>query len=397
MNKVKTLLAIGLTVMTFALAGPLSAADVETRKDFSVAGKILEVDNLAGSVKLLEAKGDKFEIQATVKADKSAGLTATEIADLIGFYSVKEGSKHKFRVLYPVDDYRKYTYRDGSNRGNNSTRVRYQKKRVSVSSKARSDALNVHVDLVIRVPNGSSLRVKNRVGPIKGNGLQAKLNLDTGSGEISIEKSQGSLRADTGSGRVTVVAYTGDILANTGSGSVTGTDVEGNVSADPGSGSVTVTDVDGDVNADTGSGSVELNNVHAEEIFVDTGSGRVILNNVSGSLRVDTGSGSVTAKKFLAGEIVDVDTGSGNIAIAGDLGAVRKLRLDTGSGGVRVKTNQALNMVLRIETGSGGIDVDLPDLSNVTSKDNQFEAQIGRGDGQGIIDTGSGSVTVSMK
>ena len=379
MNKVKTLLAIGLTVMTFALAGPLSAADVETRKDFSVAGKILEVDNLAGSVKLLEAKGDKFEIQATVKADKSAGLTATEIADLIGFYSVKNGSKHKFRVLYPVDDYRKYTYRDGSNRGNNSTRVRYQKKRVSVSSKARSDALNVHVDLVIRVPNGSSLRVKNRVGPIKGNGLQAKLNLDTGSGEISIEKSQGSLRADTGSGRVTVVAYTGDILANTGSGSVT------------------VTDVDGDVNADTGSGSVELNNVHAEEILVDTGSGRVILNNVSGSLRVDTGSGSVTAKKFLAGEIVDVDTGSGNIAIAGDLGAVRKLRLDTGSGGVRVKTNQALNMVLRIETGSGGIDVDLPDLSNVTSKDNQFEAQIGRGDGQGIIDTGSGSVTVSMK
>ncbi|MCH8895599.1 MAG: DUF4097 family beta strand repeat protein [Proteobacteria bacterium] len=379
MNKVKTLLAIGLTVMTFALAGPLSAADVETRKDFSVAGKILEVDNLAGSVKLLAAKGDKFEIQATVKADKSAGLTATEIADLIGFYSVKEGSKHKFRVLYPVDDYRKYTYRDGSNRGNNSTRVRYQKKRVSVSSKARSDALNVHVDLVIRVPNGSSLRVKNRVGPIKGNGLQAKLNLDTGSGEISIEKSQGSLRADTGSGRVTVVAYTGDILADTGSGSVT------------------VTDVDGNVNADTGSGSVELNNVHAEEILVDTGSGRVILNNVSGSLRVDTGSGSVTAKKFLAGEIVDVDTGSGNIAIAGDLGAVRKLRLDTGSGGVRVKTDQALNMVLRIETGSGGIDVDLPDLSNVTSKDNQFEAQIGRGDGQGIIDTGSGSVTVSMK
>ena len=68
MNKTKTLLAIALTVMAFTLAGPLSAADVETRKDISVAGKILEVDNLAGSVKLLEAKGDKFEIQATVKA-----------------------------------------------------------------------------------------------------------------------------------------------------------------------------------------------------------------------------------------------------------------------------------------------------------------------------------------
>lgn len=397
MNKMKTLLAIGLAVMGFTIASPLSAADVETGKDFTVDGKVLEIDNLAGSVKLLAAKGDRFEFQATVKADKSAGLAAAEVADLIGFYSVKEGSKHQFRVLYPVDDYRKYTYRDGSNRGNNSTSTRYQKKRVSVSSKARSDALNVHVDLVIRVPNGGSLRVKNRVGPIKGNGLHAKLNLDTSSGEISIEKSQGSLRADTGSGRVTVVGYTGDIFADTGSGSITVTDVEGNVNADTGSGSVTVTDVDGNVNADTGSGSVELNNVHAEEILVETGSGRVILNNVSGSLRVDTGSGGVTAKKFLAGEIVDVDTGSGNIAIAGDLGSVRKLRLDTGSGGVRVKTDQALNMVLRIETGSGGIDVDLPDLSRVSSKDNQFEAQIGRGDGQGIIDTGSGSVTVSMK
>ncbi len=379
MNKIRILFAIGLTALAFAVASPASAAGVEQKKDFSVDSKVLEVDNLAGSVRLEATKGNKFEIQATVKADKSAGLAASEIADLIGFYSVKEGGKHKFRVMYPVDDYRKYTYRDGSNFGNNSTRTRYQKKKVSVSSKSRRDALNVHVDLLIRVPAGSSLKVKNRVGQIKGNGMHADLNLDTGSGAISIEKSRGSLRADTGSGHVSVAGFAGDVLADTGSGDVT------------------VTDVEGDVSADTGSGSVELSNVQADEILVDTGSGRVILDNVSGSLKVDTGSGGVTAKNISAGEVINVDTGSGSIVIAGDLGAVRSLRLDTGSGGVRIKTDTPLNMMLEIDTGSGGIHVDLPDLSGVRSKDNRFEAQIGQGDGRGIIDTGSGSVSVSMK
>ncbi len=379
MNKIRILFAIGLTILAFAVASTASAAGVEQKKDFTVDSKVLEIDNLAGSVRLVASKGSRFEIQATVKADKSAGLAAGEVAGLIGFYSVKEGKKHHFQVLYPVDDYRKYTYKDGAGHGNNSTRARYQKKRVSVSSKSRSDALKVHVDLVIRVPKGSNLLVKNLVGSIKGNGLHADISLDTGSGEISIEKSQGSLKADTGSGRVTVAGYTGDIVADTGSGSVTITDAEGNV------------------NADTGSGSVELGNVQAEEILVDTGSGRVILNNVAGSLKVDTGSGGVTAKNISAGEVIDVDTGSGSIIVEGDLGAVRSLRLDTGSGRVRVKTDSSLNMVLRIETGSGGIHVDLPNLSGVRSKDNRFEAQIGQGDGEGIIDTGSGSVTVSMK
>ena len=100
MNKTKTLLAIALTVMAFTLASPLSAADVETRKDISVAGKILEVDNLAGSVKLLEAKGDKFEIQATVKADKSAGLTAAEIADGMYQYDASAADMNGTLIIF---------------------------------------------------------------------------------------------------------------------------------------------------------------------------------------------------------------------------------------------------------------------------------------------------------
>ena len=380
MNKMKTLFLTGLTVLAVTLAGPLSAADVEIKKNFTVDNGVLEVDNLAGSVKLLAAKGDEFEIQAIVKADKSAGLSAAEVADLIGFYSVKEGGKHHFLVTYPVDEYTKYTYRDGDHGSRSSTRTRYQKKRVSVSGKSRSDSLKVHVDLVISVPAGSELAVKNRVGQIKGSDLSADLNLDTSSGEISIGKSQGSLRADTGSGRVTVAGYTGDILADTGSGSITITDSES-----------------GKVSADTGSGSVELKKVHAEEIHVDTGSGRVTLDNASGSLKIDTGSGGVTAENIVAGKVVDVDTGSGSIRVAGNLGAVQKLRLDTGSGRVRVKTDHPLNMMLRIETGSGGIDVDLLDMSDVRSTKSSFEAQLGQGDGQGIIDTGSGGVTISMK
>ncbi len=390
-------LNVASVALFLAFSGDVLAAEVEKRKEFSIDNDVLEIDNLAGSVSLAAAVGDKFEIQAIVIADDSAGLSAAEIADLIGFDSVRKGGRHHFQVMYPVDEYRQYTYSDGNGRGRHSTSTRYQRHKVSVRSDTRRKSLDVHVDLLIKVPAGSKLNVNNRVGPIDGSDIDAALNLDTGSGAISLEGGHGSVRADTGSGRITSSGHEGDMLADTGSGAVRISDSTGDVEADTGSGSVTISHVSGNVHADTGSGSIELTDVIAGKIFADTGSGSVVLENVSGSLSVDTGSGGLIARNFQAGKLLDVDTGSGSIRIEGNLSAVHRLRLDAGSGGVSVKISELPDMTLRIETGSGGINIDLPGLSEVRSGEGWFEATLGQGGGTGVIDTGSGSVTVSLK
>lgn len=378
--------------------GVLFAA-VERVETFSIdnaSGGTLELLNLAGQVTIEPANGNAIEIEAKIVADDSAGMSADEVAALISFDQDSRGSRKYLSVVYPVDDYRNYRYQPESWSGSSNTSTKYMRKKVRVSSRNRSKALDVHVDLTIKVPAGGGLKMINKVGRIDAANVESNLNLDTGSGSVSVTGSKGSLRADTGSGRVTISGQVGRIVADTGSGSVTISDSEGDVSADTGSGSVTISNVTGNVKADTGSGSVDLTDVMASEISADTGSGTVSLENVTGSLHVDTGSGGLHARNFFAGETVNVDTGSGSIRVEGNLGQVRKLRLDAGSGGVRVRTAQLPDMTLRVETGSGGINIDLPGMTDVRRGDDWFEARIGNGSGDGEIDTGSGSVTFTL-
>ena len=377
----------------------LSFAAVERTEIFrfdNAAGDALEVLNLAGQVTIEPINGNAIEVEATIVAEESAGLSDNEVSALITFDQESRGSRKYLTVVYPVDDYRNYRYKPESWGGNSNTSTKYMRKKVRVSSRKRSRALDVHVNLTIKVPAGGSLKTINKVGQIDAANVESNLNLDTGSGAISVSDSVGTLRADTGSGRVNISGQVGGVVADTGSGSVTISDVQGDISADTGSGSVTISNVTGDVKADTGSGSVDLTDVMASEISADTGSGTVSLENVTGSLNVDTGSGGLTARNFFAGESVNVDTGSGSIRVEGNLAEVRRLRLDAGSGGVRVRTAQLPDMMLRVETGSGGINIDLPGMTEVRRGDDWFEAQIGNGSGEGEIDTGSGSVTFTL-
>lgn len=387
------LIALALMIVPGALLAAVERTETFRYED--AAGDSIEILNLAGKVSIEAATDSAIEVVATIVADDSAGMSADEVAALIGFEQDNRGSKKYLSVAYPVDDYRNYVYKPDSGFGGN-TSTKYMRKKVRVSSRQKSKSLEVHVDLTIKVPAGSKLKMVNKVGRVDATGVVANLNLDTGSGAITVSGSKGTLRADTGSGRVDVSDHEGNIVADTGSGSVTIANAQGDVSADTGSGSVTVSNVTGNVKADTGSGSVDLSDVMASEVSADTGSGSVSLDNVTGSLDVDTGSGGLNARNFFAGERVNVDTGSGSIRLEGNLAEVRRLRLDAGSGGVRVTTAQLPNLMLRVETGSGGINIDLPGMSDVRRGDGWFEGRIGDGTGDGEIDTGSGSVTVSL-
>ena len=173
---------------------------------------------------------------------------------------------------------------------------------------------------------------KGRVSADTGSGsvtitdCSCEIDADTGSGSVDVRGGAGVLRADTGSGRVTVEGFSGAIAADTGSGGVRAQGVSNvtELNVDTGSGSVSV---DGDLSAlkhlrvDTGSGSVRLQSAAAPsmEIVIDTGSGHVDVNAPGATIKEsEHGIWTVKFQDGAASGVIDTGSGGVDIVVAAD-------------------------------------------------------------------------------
>lgn len=102
------------------------------------------------------------------------------------------------------------------------------------------------------------------------------------------------LDIDDGSGSVSVDGVRGDIRVDDGSGSLSMSDVGGTVTVEDGSGSVSIERAGGDVRIVDGSGSIKVAHVTGS-VIIDDGSGGIIVNDVSEDLIIeDDGSGGLS-------------------------------------------------------------------------------------------------------
>jgi hypothetical protein len=366
-------LATGLAAAAALLAAaPALAArhDIPVERSFAAPREVV-IENLAGAFTLVGASGGELRVAATIHAEASSDAKAKALAESLEIEFDTAGDRLTVRALYPLGEHRRFCYpadARGDDGGDlpwplswlvdSGSNVEYMGRRVSVTAKCSDSAPALYADFRVVVPAGISVKVKNAVGTIESSGVAGDLVLDAASGDIFAERGRGSLLADTGSGNVGV------------------TDHEGNVSVD------------------TGSGDVSIERTRGERIAADTGSGNVELVAVSGSIDADTGSGNVTGTDLVLGERLSADTGSGDVRLAGDLAAVRDLRIDTGSGNVTLEVASAPSLRLTVSTGSGDIDVDLPDM-RIRKHKGDFVADVGTAEGNGVIDTGSGNVRVA--
>lgn len=130
------------------------------------------------------------------------------------------------------------------------------------------DGPSVHLD--VRMPEGMHLEI------------------DDGSGSITVENVRGDVMLDDGSGSITMINVGGEIEIDDGSGSISVTTVGGNISINDGSGSIKVRDVTGTVTVDDGSGSIDVSDVAEDLIIVDDGSGGLDFSNIAGRVETDT-------------------------------------------------------------------------------------------------------------
>jgi len=354
-----------IALLALMLAGSFAYADIE--KSFTIDTDELTVTNLVGEVEVVQGSGSDFRIRVTVMGEDAA-------EGLLDF-ATQDGGDGRLAVIFPVDDEDDYVY-PRLGRHSKST-IRYPEgqgeekswlKKVfsgmtgkKVTVRGHGKGLEVWADLVIEVPEGRSLKVKQGVGTITASEVEGDLNLDISSGGIRAEDIDGELIVDTGSGSVEVARVKGELSVDTGSGSI---EVESCQARK--------------VNLDTGSGSVKATNLDCDYLNIDTGSGRVRAGGVTtDKVRIDTGSGSVKLQlDSMGGGDFVIDTGSGSIELELPADASADIVADTGSGGIHNKVSGAhVNRKARDE------------LAMV----------VGDGEARVRLDAGSGSITILQK
>jgi DUF4097 and DUF4098 domain-containing protein YvlB len=145
-----------------------------------------------------------------------------------------------------------------------------------------------------------------------------------------------------------------------GSGDLTASGISGPVRMETGSGDVTATALTGDADLRTSSGDVNARGLAANSVL-RTASGDVTAEDLgAGTVQAVTSSGDVELGFRLAPSDVDAATASGDVHVALPIGQTYRVEADTGSGSsqIGVKTDRASTRVVRARTSSGDATVD---------------------------------------
>jgi DUF4097 and DUF4098 domain-containing protein YvlB len=426
-------LQVSAALLLAALSGGAAAAEATRTLKAELPQEAegeFAVENLAGSMHVRPGSGPGIRATATIHAEDEA------LAGQVSFEKVKgPDGEPVLRVIYPIGWNTTFRYPQGASSGETrgglselfsfSDRIDYGGRKVRVSSSSGPLLYaDVEVELPPRAVRG---RLRNVVGPLRGEKVHGKLLFDSNSGDVTLTGLRGDITADTGSGDVKVTGVEGSVTCDTGSGDCILSDVRGErVSCDTGSGNVTLssivasveivldtgsgdvkaTGIDGSISCDTGSGDCDLSDVRGERIVCDTGSGNVTLRQIAATrVSADTGSGDVSVNATDAREIL-ADTGSGEVRVEAGGGRLARVVADTGSGGVILRLGADASFVLRADTGSGDIVSRYADarpilegreLIGYRRGDGRIQITVGTGSGDLLIEPGSGAEPASRK
>lgn len=330
-----------------ALASPAAQTPADSVERFTLEGDDVLVELPVGKLEVVPGSGSAVVIEVT-RGGRDAGQLEIDTG---------EGTRPSLLVRYPVTD---VVYPE-MGRANTTTSTDMEGSRVRRRFTVRGSGRGIlaWTDMRVMVPTGRKVEIHHTVGRTSIAGIDARLSLEQGWGDVVSRDTRGTLALDCGSGAVTIV------------------------------------DAAGEVSLDSGSGEVEVTNVRGTRLSLDTGSGGVSANAVQvGKLDASTGSGSVTLSNVKA-DMVALDSGSGRIEI--DLAThARSVSIDTGSGGITLRLPRTFGAAFNIEKGSGGVDIDVPHEITRKSSDG-VRGRIGDGRGEINIETGSGGVRITRR
>ena len=265
----------------------------------------------------------------------------------------------------------------------------------------------VLTDLEVRAPRTMSVRVTNRRGAVRLEGLNAPAHVTTTHGHVEVSNLASGIEVQTSHATIRLERIAGSIVARNEHGAVSAIDIDGDVTVETEHSSVTVENVSGDVSLETEhgavratdvSGGVEITSPYSEvsveraggsviiasshrPVFVHDVSGRldlvsryarVVVRGVAGDVSIENlhrpvsvadirGSVSVTGEKCS----VDVDAVEGAITITSTHEDIRvselnaSLDIRASDADVNVTAKRLADSV-RVETTRGDVIFGLP-------------------------------------
>lgn len=139
------------------------------------------------------------------------------------------------------------------------------------------------LQVTVRVPSGSTGRLRVASADVSGHGEWAQVKLNTASGDAYLERVASDLTVNTASGDVRAVEVGGRLTVKTASGDVTAQQVGGSTEVTSASGDVQIDEVGGDVSAKTASGNIRVGATRQGTLRVNAVSGDVSVGVVSGT------------------------------------------------------------------------------------------------------------------
>lgn len=293
--------AIGWILVLGTLALPAAAQTKVDEKRPAAKDAVVEIENLAGSVKVIAWKNAEVHVTGTL----GAGIEALRFT----------GGPERLRIAPELEEGLRSYGRHGK---------------------------EARADLEVRVPEASRVRAEGVSSSVQAEGLEGQLEVETVSGAITVKGGTATLELQAVNGAVEIDSAARRVEASSVNGTVTIRSAGGEVEASSVSGSVDV--VGGSyarVEMEAVSGSLRFAGALAPNASLD-------LQTVSGGVEVELPAET--------GAAVSISTFSGDIRTDFEAPAPEKtsrytpekeLRFKIGNGGARIE----------IETLSGSVDV----------------------------------------
>ncbi|MEO8372292.1 MAG: hypothetical protein ABI806_24105 [Candidatus Solibacter sp.] len=199
--------------------------------------------------------------------------------------------------------------------------------------------------VTVKAPRVEQVIISTSDGGVEASGIDGSLDVDTGAGELTIDRIGGDcklvtgggdikvgsigggLKCSTGAGRVQVGAVRGPATLETIGGDISANDIGGILRADTGGGGIHIIKAGAAVSASTGGGQIVIDSANgivtarnmagpvkvgaASGVQCESGTGGINVSNISGGMRVSTALGNIMAS-LLAGRLADSYLASGN-------------------------------------------------------------------------------------
>lgn len=148
------------------------------------------------------------------------------------------------------------------------------------------------IDVAIELPAGSHVQVDAALGGVRGQGRLGQCRFKTAFGHIRLDET-GTLRLETGHGDITVERAVGHVDVATGSGLVRIREIDGSAVVKNSNGESWIGDATGNLRVNAANGGITVDRACAN-VGIKTANGSVRIGEVvRGSVRLETGAGEI--------------------------------------------------------------------------------------------------------